>query len=235
MKNELTESSESAIKDLFDLFKNIVISAAGQNSVVAGFFKTLEDKDYSMFCERASKLMLEFKNKMIEMDMVIKKVNYLIADESKYIHLRNFISFYFTKCDPALIETNIRIFFDYISEKYVKDTYDILLEKMCLLNKQSINVMKKIKSIENKKNIYEWKNLIALYDINQDMVYTQLLTSEDLTNDHLELAYGLKSLVDNDFITNSVTLYPGDVDVNNIDKFSLTAIGHLLMNYIDEE
>lgn len=209
--------------------KNVLISFAEQNPFFCGLVKTFDDKDAEFIMDRSKAL----ERRIDDLEFFKKQLSYLMDDRSKYIHIRNFLSFYFTKTDPALIDTNISIFLDYIQEKYNANSYDLLLEKVCLLSKESLNVMKKIKMMSKEGSYYEWKDFLKLYpNVDQTLSYREILTSENLNSELLEISFGLKNLIENDFIISLSTNYPGSIDVYNVDSFSITNIGNLLLKYI---
>ncbi len=216
--------------ELVQYGKNVLISFAEQNPFIGGLIKILDDKNSELIMERSRKLESRIEN----LEFFQKQLSYLMDDKSKYIHIRNFLSFYFTKTDPALIDTNINIFLDYIQEKNNNSSYNLLLEKICLLSKESLNVMKKIKVMTKNGSYYEWKDLLKLYsNVNQDLSYRDILTSKDLNDELLELSFGLKNLIENDFIISLSTNYPGSIDIYNVDQFSITNIGYLLLEYLN--
>lgn len=209
--------------------KNLLKAYVEQNPFSNALIKTVDDTKQNFIIERLKKL----ENKIEDLEFFEKQISYLMNDQNKYIHVRNFLSFYFTKTDPSLVETNIKIFLDYVKEKYNHNSYDILLEKICLLNKESLNVLQKIKTNISENNYYEWEDFIKLYpNVDSNLKYRELLTSKELNYDMLEVSFGIKNLIENDFIISLSTNYPGSIDVYNVDKFSLTNIGFLILNYI---
>jgi len=170
-------------------------------------------------------------NRIDNLDAFKNKMNYLTNDESKYIHLRNYLKFYFVLSDPALIETNIKIIIDYVLEKNKYNMYDVLLEKMCLLNKFSIEILKDLKEIKTDEDgYYNWEKIMNLYKI--DYTYSQILTMSHEEDLYAKISYGFKNLIESGFIINYPTLYPGSVNVSSLDKFQLTSIAYLLINYL---
>lgn len=192
------------------------------------FFLELDDiSTQKIFNSRLEKL----NSKIEDLELFKNKMNYLANDETKYIHLRNYLKFYFVLSDPALIETNIRLIIDYVLEKNKYGVYDVLLEKMCLLNKFSIEILKELKKISDDSNgFYNWKELMILYNI--DYSYSQILTMETNSELYAKISYGFKNLIESGFIVNYPTSYPGSVDVISLDKFKLTSIAHLLSSYL---
>lgn len=134
--------------------------------------KTLKEQNDKILIER-----IEYLNSEIaKLKDFESKMKYLTSDEAKFVHVKNFISFYFTRTDPALVETNIKVFLDYINEKNAMDIYDKLLDKMCLLNKEALNVLKKIKNNLKEDNYYDWKDFIKLYsNINSNLRYRDIM------------------------------------------------------------
>ncbi len=191
--------------------------------------KTYNKQSQNMLYER-----IEYLNKKIEnLEFFMKQLDYLMNDSSKYIHVRNFLSFYLTRTDPALIDTNIKIFLDYVNEKSISTNYDNLLNKICLLNKESLNVLRKIKNNLKEDNYYEWEQFIKLYpNINSSLRFRDIFTSKEMNEDMLEITFGLKTLIENDFIISMSGNYPGNIDVYDVEKFSLTNLGYLILNYI---
>lgn len=216
-------------KSLVKLGKNIFEAYLETNPIGSVIVKTFNDRNNELLIERMNYLTKEVeKLKNFE-----EKIKYLTDDNNKYIHLRNFLSFYFTRTDPALIETNIKIFLDYVNEKNSIDIYDKLLDKICLLNKESLNVLRKIKDNLKEDNYYEWEEFIKLYpSIDNKLCYRDILTSKEMSNDMLEVSFGIKTLIENDFIISLSTNYPGSIDVSNVDMFSLTGIGFIILDYI---
>ncbi len=211
------------------LGKNTILSVLQQYPLIAGLIATIDEENKDLVFEKINYL----EDKLKEINFSIEKLTYLIDDSAKYIHIKNFLSFYFTKTDPALVETNIKIFLDYVSEKQNNNGYDILLEKICLLSRESLNVVKKIKSIVKDENYYEWSEFLKLYtNIDQTLSYRDILTSKELNGELLEISFGLKSLIENDFIISLSANYPGNIDIYDIDKFSITNIGYLLLEYV---
>lgn len=209
--------------------ENVLKSFVEQNPFVAGLIKTIDDKHSKFVEDRINYLESRIKN----LEFFVKQISYLIDDNSKYIHLRNFLSFYFTKTDPALVETSISIFLDYINEKYNDNIYDLLLDKMCLLSRESLSVMKKIKLMSKNGSYYDWKDFLNLYSgVDQTLEYRDILTSENFDSKLLEISYGFKNLIENDFIISLSANYAGFIDVYNVDKFSVTSLGYLLFKYI---
>ena len=209
--------------------KNLLKSLLEDNMFVDALFKTLGEKNSNFLTNR-----IEYLNSEIEkMKDFQHKMNYLISDDCKFVHIRNFISFFFTRVDPALVDTNIKIFLDYVEEKSSENIYETLLDKVCLLNKEALEILKKIKTNINEDNHYEWKEFITLYpNIDNKIRYREILTSNEQTIEMHEVSFGMKNLLDNGFIISLSTNYPGAIDIYNIDAFSLTTIGHLILNYI---
>lgn len=192
--------------------------------------KTYNKQSERIFNERVQTLIEKVDN----LEYFMKKLDYLMNDNCKYIHVRNFLSFYFTKTDPALIETNVKIFLDYVNEKSISTNYDNLLNKICLLNKESLNVLRKLKDNIREDNYYEWKEFIQLYpNINSKLSFRDIFTSKELTEEMIEITFGLKTLIENDFIISMSGNYPGNIDVYDVEKFSLTNLGYLILNYVD--
>lgn len=214
---------------LMNYGKNLMETMLEKNLFVDAAIKTLKEQNDKILIER-----IEYLNSEIaKLKGFESKMKYLTSDESKFVHVKNFISFYFTRTDPALVETNIKIFLDYINEKNTMDIYDKLLDKMCLLNKEALNVLKKIKNNLKEDNYYDWKDFIKLYpNININLRYRDIMTSKNQNNDMLEVSFGLKTLIENEFIISMSTNYPGSIDVYNVDKFSLTGLGFLVLEYI---
>lgn len=214
---------------LMNYGKNLMETMLEKNLFVDAAIKTLKEQNDKILIER-----IEYLNSEIaKLKGFESKMKYLTSDESKFVHVKNFISFYFTRTDPALVETNIKIFLDYINEKNTMDIYDKLLDKMCLLNKEALNVLKKIKNNLKEDNYYDWKDFIKLYpNININLRYRDIMTSKNQNNDMLEVSFGLKTLIENEFIISMSTNYPGSIDVYNVDKFSLTGLGFLILEYI---
>lgn len=214
---------------LMNYGKNLMETMLEKNLFVDAAIKTLKEQNDKILIER-----IEYLNSEIaKLKGFESKMKYLTSDESKFVHVKNFISFYFTRTDPALVETNIKIFLDYIKEKNTMDIYDKLLDKMCLLNKEALNVLKKIKNNLKEDNYYDWKDFIKLYpNININLRYRDIMTSKNQNNDMLEVSFGLKTLIENEFIISMSTNYPGSIDVYNVDKFSLTGLGFLILEYI---
>ncbi len=214
---------------LMNYGKNLFEIMLEKNPFVDAAIKTLKEQNDKILIER-----IEYLNSEIaKLKDFESKMKYLTSDEAKFVHVKNFISFYFTRTDPALVETNIKIFLDYINEKNAMDIYDKLLDKMCLLNKEALNVLKKIKNNLKEDNYYDWKDFIKLYpNINSNLRYRDIMTSKNQNNDMLEVSFGLKALIENEFIISMSTNYPGSIDVYNVDKFSLTGLGFLILEYI---
>lgn len=214
---------------LMNYGKNLFEIMLEKNPFVDAAIKTLKEQNDKILIER-----IEYLNSEIaKLKDFESKMKYLTSDEAKFVHVKNFISFYFTRTDPALVETNIKIFLDYINEKNTMDIYDKLLDKMCLLNKEALNVLKKIKNNLKEDNYYDWKDFIKLYpNINSNLRYRDIMTSKNQNNDMLEVSFGLKTLIENEFIISMSTNYPGSIDVYNVDKFSLTGLGFLILEYI---
>lgn len=214
---------------LMNYGKNLMETMLEKNPFMDAAIKTLKEKNDKILIER-----IEYLNSEIaKLKDFESKMKYLTSDEAKFVHVKNFISFYFTRTDPALVETNIKIFLDYINEKNTMDIYDKLLDKMCLLNKEALNVLKKIKNNLKEDNYYDWKDFIKLYpNINSNLRYRDIMTSKNQNNDMLEVSFGLKTLIENEFIISMSTNYPGSIDVYNVDKFSLTGLGFLILEYI---
>ena len=214
---------------LMNYGKNLMETILEKNPFVDAGIKTLKEQNDKILIER-----IEYLNSEIEkLKDFESKMKYLTSDEAKFVHVKNFISFYFTRTDPALVETNIKIFLDYINEKNTMDIYDKLLDKMCLLNKEALNVLKKIKNNLKEDNYYDWKDFIKLYpNINSNLRYRDIMTSKSQNNDMLEVSFGLKTLIENEFVISMSTNYPGSIDVYNIDKFSLTGLGFLILEYL---
>lgn len=214
---------------LMNYGKNLFEIMLEKNPFVDAAIKTLKEQNDKILIER-----IEYLNSEIaKLKDFESKMKYLTSDEAKFVHIKNFISFYFTRTDPALVETNIKIFLDYINEKNAMDIYDKLLDKMCLLNKEALNVLKKIKNNLKEDNYYDWKDFIKLYpNINSNLRYRDIMTSKNQNNDMLEVSFGLKTLIENEFIISMSTNYPGSIDVYNVDKFSLTGLGFLILEYI---
>ena len=214
---------------LMNYGKNLFEIMLEKNPFVDVAIKTLKEQNDKILIER-----IEYLNSEIaKLKDFESKMKYLTSDEAKFVHVKNFISFYFTRTDPALVETNIKIFLDYINEKNAMDIYDKLLDKMCLLNKEALNVLKKIKNNLKEDNYYDWKDFIKLYpNINSNLRYRDIMTSKNQNNDMLEVSFGLKTLIENEFIISMSTNYPGSIDVYNVDKFSLTGLGFLILEYI---
>lgn len=214
---------------LMNYGKNLMETMLEKNPFMDAVIKTLKEQNDKILIER-----IEYLNSEIaKLKDFESKMKYLTSDEAKFVHVKNFISFYFTRTDPALVETNIKIFLDYINEKNTMDIYDKLLDKMCLLNKEALNVLKKIKNNLKEDNYYDWKDFIKLYpNINSNLRYRDIMTSKNQNNDMLEVSFGLKTLIENEFIISMSTNYPGSIDVYNVDKFSLTGLGFLILEYI---
>ena len=214
---------------LMNYGKNLMETMFEKNPFMDAAIKTLKEQNDKILIER-----IEYLNSEIaKLKDFESKMKYLTSDEAKFVHVKNFISFYFTRTDPALVETNIKIFLDYINEKNTMDIYDKLLDKMCLLNKEALNVLKKIKNNLKEDNYYDWKDFIKLYpNINSNLRYRDIMTSKNQNNDMLEVSFGLKTLIENEFIISMSTNYPGSIDVYNVDKFSLTGLGFLILEYI---
>lgn len=214
---------------LMNYGKNLMETMLEKNPFMGAAIKTLKEQNDKILIER-----IEYLNSEIaKLKDFESKMKYLTSDEAKFVHVKNFISFYFTRTDPALVETNIKIFLDYINEKNTMDIYDKLLDKMCLLNKEALNVLKKIKNNLKEDNYYDWKDFIKLYpNINSNLRYRDIMTSKNQNNDMLEVSFGLKTLIENEFIISMSTNYPGSIDVYNVDKFSLTGLGFLILEYI---
>lgn len=214
---------------LMNYGKNLMETMLEKNPFMGAAIKTLKEQNDKILIER-----IEYLNSEIaKLKDFESKMKYLTSDEAKFVHVKNFISFYFTRTDPELVETNIKIFLDYINEKSTMDIYDKLLDKMCLLNKESLNVLKKIKNNLKEDNYYDWKDFIKLYpNINSNLRYRDIMTSKNQNNDMLEVSFGLKTLIENEFIISMSTNYPGSIDVYNVDKFSLTGLGFLILEYI---
>ena len=214
---------------LMNYGKNLMETMLGKNPFMDAAIKTLKEQNDKILIER-----IEYLNSEIaKLKDFESKMKYLTSDEAKFVHVKNFISFYFTRTDPALVETNIKIFLDYINEKNTMDIYDKLLDKMCLLNKEALNVLKKIKNNLKEDNYYDWKDFIKLYpNINSNLRYRDIMTSKSQNNDMLEVSFGLKTLIENEFVISMSTNYPGSIDVYNIDKFSLTGLGFLILEYL---
>lgn len=214
---------------LMNYGKNLMETMLGKNPFMDAAIKTLKEQNDKILIER-----IEYLNSEIaKLKDFESKMKYLTSDEAKFVHVKNFISFYFTRTDPALVETNIKILLDYINEKNTMDIYDKLLDKMCLLNKEALNVLKKIKNNLKEDNYYDWKDFIKLYpNINSNLRYRDIMTSKNQNNDMLEVSFGLKTLIENEFIISMSTNYPGSIDVYNVDKFSLTGLGFLILEYI---
>lgn len=214
---------------LMNYGKNLMETMLEKNPFMDAAIKTLKEQNDKILIER-----IEYLNSEIaKLKDFESKIKYLTSDEAKFVHVKNFISFYFTRTDPALVETNIKIFLDYINEKNTMDIYDKLLDKMCLLNKEALNVLKKIKNNLKEDNYYDWKDFIKLYpNINSNLRYRDIMTSKNQNNDMLEVSFGLKTLIENEFIISMSTNYPGSIDVYNVDKFSLTGLGFLILEYI---
>lgn len=214
---------------LMNYGKNLMETMLEKNPFMDAVIKTLKEQNDKILIER-----IEYLNSEIaKLKDFESKMKYLTSDEAKFVHVKNFISFYFTRTDPALVETNIKIFLDYINEKNTMDIYDKLLDKMCLLNKEALNVLKKIKNNLKEDNYYDWKDFIKLYpNINSNLRYRDIMTSKNQNNDMLEVSFGLKTLIENEFIISMSTNYPGSIDVYNVDKFSLTGLGFLILGYI---
>lgn len=214
---------------LMNYGKNLIETMLEKNPFVDAAIKTLKEQNDKILIER-----IEYLNSEIaKLKDFESKMKYLTSDEAKFVHVKNFISFYFTRTDPALVETNIKIFLDYINEKSTMDIYDKLLDKMCLLNKEALNVLKRIKNNLKEDNYYDWKDFIKLYpNINSNLRYRDIMTSKNQNNDMLEVSFGLKTLIENEFIISMSTNYPGSIDVYNVDKFSLTGLGFLILEYI---
>lgn len=214
---------------LMNYGKNLMETMLEKNPFMDAAIKTLKEQNDKILIER-----IEYLNSEIaKLKDFESKMKYLTSDEAKFVHVKNFISFYFTRTDPALVETNIKIFLDYINEKNTMDIYDKLLDKMCLLNKEALNVLKKIKNNLKEDNYYDWKDFIKLYpNINSNLRYRDIMTSKNQNNDMLEVSFGLKTLIEDEFIISMSTNYPGSIDVYNVDKFSLTGLGFLILEYI---
>lgn len=214
---------------LMNYGKNLMETMLEKNPFMDAAIKTLKEQNDKILIER-----IEYLNSEIaKLKDFESKMKYLTSDEAKFVHVKNFISFYFTRTDPALVETNIKIFLDYINEKNTMDIYDKLLDKMCILNKEALNVLKKIKNNLKEDNYYDWKDFIKLYpNINSNLRYRDIMTSKNQNNDMLEVSFGLKTLIENEFIISMSTNYPGSIDVYNVDKFSLTGLGFLILEYI---
>ena len=218
-------NEETAIEVVKNAFEVVI-----ENNPLGSFIlKMINDQQDDLFNERINYL----DKRINDLESFKKNMSYLIDDTNKYIHVRNFLSFYFTKTDPALVETNVKIFLDYINEKSNKNSYDILLEKICLLNKEALNILKKIKNNLKEDNYYQWKEFIVLYPtIDSNLDYRKIITSKELNDDMLEISFGMKSLVENDFIITLSATSVGSIDIHNIDVFSLTNLGYLILDYI---
>lgn len=199
---------------LMNYGKNLMETMLEKNPFMDAAIKTLKEQNDKILIER-----IEYLNSEIaKLKDFESKMKYLTSDEAKFVHVKNFISFYFTRTDPALVETNIKIFLDYINEKNTMDIYDKLLDKMCLLNKEALNVLKKIKNNLKEDNYYDWKDFIKLYpNINSNLRYRDIMTSKNQNNDMLEVSFGLKTLIEDEFIISMSTNYPGSIDVYNVD------------------
>ena len=216
-------------QEVANYVKNVGKSFLEKYPLVGGLFKTIDAKHNELIIDRIKYL----EDRIKELEFFQKQFSYLMDDKSKYIHIRNFLSFYFTKTDPALVDTSIRIFLDYIQEKYANNSYDLLLEKICLLSKESLNVMKKIKNMKKDGTYYEWEDFLKLYpNVDQKLCFRDILTSTVLDDEQLEISFGLKNLIENDFIISLSTNYPGSIDIYNVDRFSITNIGYLLLEYL---
>lgn len=218
-------NEDTAIEVVKNAFEVVI-----ENNPLGSFIlKMINDQQDDLFNERINYL----DKRINDLESFKKNMSYLIDDTNKYIHVRNFLSFYFTKTDPALVETNVKIFLDYINEKSNKNSYDILLEKICLLNKEALNILKKIKNNLKEDNYYQWKEFIVLYPtIDSNLDYRKIITSKELNDDMLEISFGMKSLVENDFIITLSATSVGSIDIHNIDVFSLTNLGYLILDYI---
>lgn len=188
------------------------------------------DIEKNILLNRLNKL----ENAIIDLEIFCEKLRYLTADETKYIHIRNYLKFYFSQSDSALIDTNIKLIKEYVLEKNKYSIYDILLEKMCLLNKFSIEILKDIKKLtKDEQGCYLWKDYLNLYNLPENLEFATILCSEEESEIYAKIAYGFKSLLEAGFITNHPELYLGPIDLVALDKFNLTSIGNILSKFID--
>ena len=171
-------------------------------------------------------------NRVKSIDNYIKKIEYLLSDESKCILIRNWLFNFLYKIDPALVETNIKMIVDFISNKYVNSEYEVLLNNIVFLNKYSIKVLKTISECENERGYYSWESLLDKYEMKKKTQYYEIINKTDKTNKEIEIAYGIQSLVENKFISTSYTNLAGSINENIISFIQITGIGQLLLNYI---
>ena len=93
---------------LMNYGKNLMETILEKNPFVDAGIKTLKEQNDKILIER-----IEYLNSEIaKLKDFESKMKYLTSDEAKFVHVKNFISFYFTRTAPALVETNIKIFVD---------------------------------------------------------------------------------------------------------------------------
>ena len=209
---------------------NVIASLHPLTVCIYETFKlNIEDKEKQFLNYRLEQL----ENAITNLEFFQQQLFLLVNDENKLIHLKQFLRYYLYQSDTSLIELNIKVLLDYIYEKNQYSIYDILLDKMCDLNKYAIDILKDLKEIsKNKEKFYFWKDILQLYNFPSNLTYTEILCSENITEPYIKVAYGLKSLLENDFIANYNTLYPGDLETFAFDKFKLSKTGILLTQYL---
>ena len=199
-------------------------------SIISNYF---EEEDNAIMKNIYEQRLNKLENKIEDLRLFCSKLQVLVNDETKFIHMRNFLKFYFYKSDPALIDTNIKIIIDYILDKNSYEIYDLLLEKMCLLNKYSIEVLKDIKELEtNSDGYYTWEDYLKYNQIDRKKTFANLLCADSDDDFYTKAAFGFKALMDGEFICNYPLAYPGNIDVSAVDYFMLTNLGHKLIKYI---
>lgn len=215
------------------LAKSTIKAAMSQDailSVLINFFEEEENLAFRNVCEDRLK---KLEDKIENINLFCGRLKDLLNDQTKYIHMRNFLKFYFYKSDPALIDVNVKIIIDYVLDKNNYDIYDLLLEKMCLLNKYSIEILEDIKNLFiNSDGYYSWEDYLDYNKFKSNKSFTEFLCANSDDVFYVKTAFGFKSLIDGDFVSNYPTLYPGKVDVNSVDNFMLTNLGHKLIQYI---
>lgn len=163
-----------------------------------------------------------------------KELDYFRTNESKYLIIKRYINNLVFNIDPALVDTNVNMFVDYVREKKTNDEYDILLEKIVFLNKYSLKVLKNISKCTNDRDYYHMDELMKFYPtIDPETKFYEILNKSNKSEEELELSYGLKSLIDNGFVSSNYTNYPGSINQNIISMLQITGIGYILLNYID--
>ena len=79
-------------------------------------------------------------------------------------------------------------------------------------------------------------NVLLNFDTSFEITDTDLLKLckfvKEENDELLEISFGLKNLIENDFIISLSTNRLGSIDIYNVDRFSITNIGYLLLEYL---